>query len=129
MDPYEAQLEEDIRRRRAELLTKAETVKRSFVETFDPRERVRRNPLGSLLATVGAGMFLGRMVSGRSARANGRVAEVEPPEPEESSLASLAMSVLPTLLPTLLPAVVRPLISLVLPKRTKPRPRKPTNSH
>jgi hypothetical protein len=126
MDAEEARLLEDIQKRRAELITRAQTVKRSVVETFDPREHFKRSPVTGLLTSLSAGVFLGRMMMGRSSHANGEVGAAPPPEEEPSTLASLAMGILPSLLPTVLPALVRPLISLVLP--TRPKRARKTNS-
>lgn len=127
MDPYEAQLLDDIQLRRAELMNRAESLRRAFVETFDPRERVKRNPLSGLLTSLGAGMFLGRMMPGRSTRGNGTTIAPEPP-PAESTLASIAVSMLPGLLPTLMP-LMGPLMSLLIPKKRPKPPKPPGTTH
>ena len=129
MDAEEARLMEDIQRRRAELVTRAEGLKRSLTLALDPRERIKRHPLRGLLTSIGTGIFLGRMIGG-GGRAAPRRAGAEPQatnSEHESPLLSLASSVLPTLLPTLLPAVMGPLMSLVLPR--SPKRRGKTNSH
>ena len=126
MDAQEEILLADIKARRADLVSKAEGLKRTLTETFDPRERIKRHPLRGILSSVGAGMFLGRLMGGRGPRKGGFEPEPPPPEPQ-SPLASLAAGVLPTLLPTLLPAVMGPLLSLILPRG--PRRRGKTNSH
>ena len=127
MDAEEARLLEDIQGRRAELVSRAENLKRSLTVALDPRERIKRHPLRGLLTSIGAGMFLGRMIGGRAApRRDGLEPQVTNSEPE-SPLLALASSVLPSLLPTLLPVVLGPLMSLVLPR--SPRRRDKTNSH
>ena len=126
MDTQEAKLLAEIRARRADLVMKAEGLKRTLTETFDPRERIKRHPLRGILSSVGAGMFLGRMMTGRASRRTGVEPEPAPPEPQ-SPLAALAAGVLPTLLPTLLPAVMGPLMSLIMPRGSRRRAK--TNSH
>ena len=127
MDAEEARLIADIRQRRADLVGRAEHMKRTLTEALDPRERIKRHPLRGLLTSVGTGIFLGRLISGRPARRSQAEPEPVAPAEPESPLAALAAGLLPTLLPTLLPAVMGPLMSLVMPRSRKRRDK--TNSH
>jgi hypothetical protein len=109
MDREEARLEEEVRRRREELVTKGESLRRSVVDKFDPREIVKRNPVGGLLASVGVGIFVGKMLTGRGSR--GKNGEAESKPSADPSLASLAMGLLPGLLSRVAPMFVAPLLS------------------
>ena len=128
MDAEEARLLAEIEARRADLVSRAHELRRSVTQTLDPRERIKRHPLRGLLTSVGTGIFLGRLMSGRpAARRNSEPEAAHAAEPE-SPLASLAASVLPTLLPTLLPAIVGPLASFIFPRASGRRGKK-NNSH
>ncbi len=124
MDAYEARLTEEIQQRRAELVARAEKLRRVVVETIDPRETVKRHPLGGLLTSLGAGMFLGGMLPGRSGRANGASKGAPAPASESSLFGTVAAGVLSSVLPGLIPMLVGPLMSLITPK---PRTRKREN--
>ena len=130
MDATEARLLEEIRQRRADLVTRAESLRRSVVDTLDPCEQVRRHPVGSILASLGAGVLLGgafprRGRRGRGAAANG-AAESAAPEAGIPGFASIAAGLLPSLLPMIVPLVGR-LVSWFEPEegryRASERPR------
>jgi hypothetical protein len=109
MDPEEARLEEEVRRRRADLVARGDSLRRSVIDTFDPREAIKRHPVGGLLASLGVGIVAGRVLTGRRSRASNGKAESE--SSEGSPLASLAMGFLPGLLVKIVPLVAAPLLS------------------
>lgn len=111
MDPHEAKLEEEVRLRRAELLEKGESLRRSVVETLDPRSIVKRNPVGGLLTSLGVGLFMGRMLTGRGTRGKNAAAEA-PPLNDAPSLVSLVAGMLPGLALRALPKLIGPVFSL-----------------
>ena len=111
MKPREAELVAEVEARRVDLVGRLYGLE-STLRGLDPREAIRRDPIGGVLASVAAGVILGSAMP---------APRFQPPAPERPGPASFAPAgSTPSLVVTILSAVLPYILSRLNPPEKTP---------
>ncbi len=116
-DRREAELVRGVEEARANMIARAEAVRHSAVSLLDPREALRRNPVGGILVAIASGVVLNALGSARDH-------EPAPPADRRTPRGPLA-GLFDAALPGLIETLVAPALSSLLGRFGTPRPGDP----